>query len=217
MAEAAALRQSLQPSPSTQLTSVTPAVSSAAYAPPRDSASEVVGASTERDLEPGRSETSRGEEFEIRPRRGLANKLVSWLGKLHPASIHFPIALLTAAALAEGLHIATRTASFGAIVRYCLWVGALTAMVAAILGSFLAGPPLTDASGIMMAHRWLGIATVAGAGCALALNEVSRLPHRHRARLWFRITLLGLTRLVLATGVLGGAVVLGLNHYLWPA
>jgi heme A synthase len=103
-----------------------------------------------------------------------------------------------------------------AVSRYCVWFGTLTAVVAGVLGWFLGGFRLTDASWVKMAHRWLGTATVAGAGLVLVLSERSRHPDRQRTRMWFRVTLFLVTVLVSATGFLGGALVFGLDHYHWP-
>ena len=148
--------------------------------------------------------------------RDLFEKLIGWLGKFHPPAVHFPIGLLTAAALAELLRLVTGKPAFDAISRYCVWFGTLTAVAAGALGWSLAGLRLTDESWVMTAHRWLGTSTVACAGLVLVLAEVSRRPDRCRTRMWFRVTLLIAAVLVLVTGFFGGAVVFGLDHYTWP-
>jgi mono/diheme cytochrome c family protein/uncharacterized membrane protein len=161
-------------------------------------------------------DSTAAEPAEAKPPGGFFEKLIGWLGRFHPASIHFPIALLTAAAVAELLRLVTRQPAFDAVSRYCVWFGTLTAVVAGILGWFLGGLHLTDASWVLMAHRWLGTCTVGSAGLVLALGEVSCRSDRYRARTWFRVTLLGVAGLALATGFFGGAVVFGLDHYNWP-
>jgi uncharacterized membrane protein len=150
------------------------------------------------------------------PPKSFLEKLPHWLGKFHPPSVHFPIALITAAALAELLRIATRNPSFDAISRFCICFGTLTAMTAGILGWFLGGFRLTDSSWVMMTHRWLGTSTVACSGLLLVLSQLSRPPDRRRTRVCFRATLVLAVILVSVTGFLGGAVVFGLNHYKWP-
>ena len=156
------------------------------------------------------------EPEEAKPARGLFAKLIRWLGKFHPPAVHFPIALLTAAAVAEFLRVATGKPAFDAITRYCIWFGTLTAVGAGTLGWFLAGFRLTDSSWVMMTHRWLGTSTVASAGLVLVLSELSRRPDRRRTRMSFRVALLVVAVLVSATGFFGGAVVFGLKHYTWP-
>ena len=106
--------------------------------------------------------------------------------------------------------------AFDAISRYCVWFGTLTAVVAGVLGWFMGRFRLTDASWVMMTHRWLGTSTVVCAGLVLVLGEVSRRPDRRRTRMCFRIALLVVAALVSVTGFFGGAVVFGLDHYRWP-
>jgi uncharacterized membrane protein len=150
------------------------------------------------------------------PPGGFPEKLLGWLGKFHPPAVHFPIALLAAAAVAELLRLLTGKPAFEAGSRYCVWAGSLTAVVTGALGWFRGGFRLSDASWVLMTHRWLGTATVACAGLVLLLSEVSRRPDRRRASGWFRLTLLVVAGLVLLTGFFGGAVVYGLDHYTWP-
>jgi mono/diheme cytochrome c family protein/uncharacterized membrane protein len=163
-----------------------------------------------------REESAGGEPADAKPVWGFLEKLIGWLGRFHPPTVHFPVALLTAAAVAELLGMATAKPSFDSVSRYCVWFGALTAMVAGVLGWFLGGFALSDASWIIMTHRWLGTSTVACSGLVLGLSELSRRPDRGRSRIWFRLTLLVLAVLVLVTGFFGGAVVFGLDHYTWP-
>src|SRR5262249_31532003 len=103
-----------------------------------------------------------------------------------------------------------------AVVRYCIWFGAIAAVVAGVLGWCLAGFRLTDPSWVLTTHRWLGTSTVAWALLALALSEVSRPPDRRRTRLCFQVVLLVVVALVSVTGFFGGAVVFGIDHYTWP-
>jgi mono/diheme cytochrome c family protein/uncharacterized membrane protein len=143
-------------------------------------------------------------------------RLIHWLGKFHPAAVHFPVALLTAAAVAEILRLATGKPGFEGAARFCIWFGSLAAIVARILVWFLARFRLTDASWVMMTHRWLGTSTVACALLVLALGEASRRPERGWTRMCFRVTLLVAAALVSITGFFGGAVVFGIDHYRWP-
>jgi mono/diheme cytochrome c family protein/uncharacterized membrane protein len=156
------------------------------------------------------------EPAEDKPPRGFFGKLILWLGKSHPAAVHFPIALLTAAAVAELLRLATRRPAFDAVSRFCVWFGTLTAVGVGALGWFAGGFRLTDASRVLTTHRWLGTSTVACAALLLVLTEVSRRPDRRRTRTGLRVALLIVAALVLATGFFGGAVVYGLEHYAWP-
>jgi uncharacterized membrane protein len=118
---------------------------------------------------------------------GFFEELVAWLGKTHRPAVHFPIALLVAAALAELLRIITDKLSFDFATRYCIWVAAIMTVFAAILGWFLGGSQLTDASWIMTTHRWSGVFTVACAGMVLGLSEISRHRPTTRRRICYRL------------------------------
>jgi uncharacterized membrane protein len=153
---------------------------------------------------------------ETKPPAGFFGKLIQWLGKLHPPAVHFPIALLTAAAVAVLLQLATGKPVFDAIARYCLWFGTLTAVVAGVLGWLLGGLRLTDPSWVMTTHRWLGTSVVVWAALVLGLSELGRRSHGNRSQLLARVSLLVTAVLVLVTGFFGGALVFGLDHYTWP-
>ena len=87
--------------------------------------------------------------------------LLAWIGRFHPPLVHFPIALLSAAALAELLLVATGKAFFDSAVRFCVWGGALGAVGAALLGWLFGGFRVVDDEWVMTSHRWLGTATAA--------------------------------------------------------
>jgi uncharacterized membrane protein/mono/diheme cytochrome c family protein len=163
----------------------------------------------------GEQQTSiQAESTEAKPPASSSEKLIAWFGKFHPAAVHFPIALLTAAAVAEFLRLATGKSTFESVSRFCIWFGLLTAVGAAALGWSAASARQTDASWVLTAHRWLGTSTVACAGLVLILGEVSR--RSAPFRIWFGITLFGVAGVVLVTGFFGGALVFGLDHYAWP-
>jgi mono/diheme cytochrome c family protein/uncharacterized membrane protein len=153
---------------------------------------------------------------QAKPPTAFLAKLIRWLGRFHPPLVHFPIALLTAAAVAELLRLVTGKLEFDAISRFCLWFGAFTAVAAGILGWFLAGFRLTDASWAMMMHRWIGTFTVPVAVLSLVLSEMSRPPARRRTKVWYRVALFVTAALVSVTGFFGGSVVFGLNYHDWP-
>ena len=59
---------------------------------------------------------------------------ILWIGRLHPMWVHFPIALLLVAALAELLAGRFGDARFAFAARFSLWGGTVGALVAAPLG-----------------------------------------------------------------------------------
>jgi mono/diheme cytochrome c family protein/uncharacterized membrane protein len=156
------------------------------------------------------------ETGESQPPGCFLQKLVPWLGTFHPPSVHFPIALLTVAAVAELLRMVTSKQWCDTVSRYCVWFGTLTAVPAGVLGWCRVGFHLVDASWVVTTHRWLGTSTVAGAVLVLVLSELSRRKDRPRMQMCFRFALLVVAAVVLVTGFFGGAVVFGLHHYAWP-
>jgi mono/diheme cytochrome c family protein/uncharacterized membrane protein len=147
--------------------------------------------------------------------QGFLEKLIGWLGNFHPPAVGFPIALLVAAALAELLRMATGHPSFDGAVRFCVWLSAATAVVAVALGWCRGGFRLSDPSWVVTAHRWLGTTTAIWAQLVLALSEAGRRCGGRGTREAFRLTLFVGAGLVLSTGFLGGALVYGLDHYVW--
>jgi uncharacterized membrane protein len=142
-------------------------------------------------------------------------KLISWLGKFHPPTTHFPIGLLTAAAFAEVLFIRTKRPLFDNAAQFCVWFGAAGALGAVTLGWFYAGFRLMDDNWIMTTHRWLGTSV---ALLSLIVAWLSFVSHRegNAARLpAYRAVLFLTVTLVSAAGFLGGAMVYGIDHYAW--
>jgi uncharacterized membrane protein/mono/diheme cytochrome c family protein len=153
---------------------------------------------------------------ETRSSGNSLEKPIEWLGKFHVAAVHFPIALLLAAGMAELLRMLTGKPAFEAASSYCLWFGTAMAFVACTLGWFRGGIRLADDSRITAMHRWLGTGTAACAVFLLGLWELNRFTRGRPAQVAFRVGLLVIAALVLVTGFLGGAIVYGLDHYSWP-
>jgi uncharacterized membrane protein len=129
--------------------------------------------------------------------------LVRFLGRLHPAVVHFPIALLTVAALLELWHIVRRKPELAGATPLCLVVGALSAIVAALFGWFLDD---SDGAGQLMAlHKWIGLASACVAIVAVLLLCVG-------SRKVLRVVLFTVAGLVGVAGYLGGELVFGRNH-----
>lgn len=139
--------------------------------------------------------------------------LVQWIGRFHPASTNFPVAMLLGAVVAEGLLITTGRSFFEASARYCLWFGAVGALGSAILGWCYAGVAWSDGDWVMTTHRWLGTAVPAFATAALVLRERWTRRSEGRGRWWYRIVLVGAAAAASFNGFLGGALVYGLDHY----
>jgi hypothetical protein len=142
-------------------------------------------------------------------------RLLSWLGKQHVRLIHYPIALLTAAALAEAWRALRRRREPWAPVRFGVLLGAATAVAAAGAGWLFA-----DAAGFgwseprqLLWHRVLGTAAAAwSVGVAVLSERDARLGATgwpFRAALWAGAALVG------AAAHLGGGLVYGEDFFAW--
>ncbi len=145
------------------------------------------------------------------PPEGVPRPL-AWLGKFHPLAVHFPIAMLIAAALSELLLMRTRHELFFHATRFAIWVGSLGALAAATLGWFFAGFRIADEEWLMTTHRWFGTSASAFALVVLLLCERA---HRRSERKAFRLALFPLAAVVAMTGFFGGALLYGIDHYAW--
>jgi uncharacterized membrane protein len=137
------------------------------------------------------------------------------LARLHPATVHFPIAFFLAAALAEVLLLWRGGAFWKDGARFCTWAGAVTAPVAAATGwsagGWVAFPG--DLAGILRLHKWVGTGVaVAGLVCAL-LVELATRRDSDALRNLFRVVLVATAAAVAVAGYLGGLMVYGPDHY----
>ena len=92
-----------------------------------------------------------------------------FLGRLHPLIVHFPIGLLAIALLMEVFTIGGKRPGLREGINWMVYLGAIFAVLAAILGWFLR--TFDDYSGdLVQLHQNLGIVTAAlSAATALVL------------------------------------------------
>lgn len=145
----------------------------------------------------------------------LLSKIITWFGKFHPPTVHFPIALLIASAIAELLFIFTKNTLFDHASRFCVSFGMIGAIAASILGWFFGGFHLSDTNWIMTTHRWFGTSTAIVSVILLWLSEVSRKRRSEIMRYRFRVLLFISATLVSVTGFFGGAMIYGIDHFNW--
>lgn len=186
-----------------------PAVTVATEAP---EAPEPAHEADEHEHSSGSEEVAEAPSGHPYPPEGVPRPF-AWLGKFHPVATHFPIALLSVAALAELLLLRRPSELFEHAVRFSVWGGAVGALIAAPLGWFFAGFHIFDDSWVMTAHRWVGTGTALWALLVLMLCE--RTYRNGAKRRPFRLALLLGAALVGATGFLGGSLIYGLDHYAW--
>ena len=148
----------------------------------------------------------------------LGRRILRDIGQFHPPSTHFPIALLIVALPAEFLWKLTRKDSWRATARFCVMLGAVTAVITATLG--WCDAPFSTYAGVSASvlrwHRWFGTATAVWAVLAAMLSESSnRRGNPHRLCCCFRLTLIIGAILVSIAGYLGASLIYGLNHFSW--
>ncbi len=133
---------------------------------------------------------------------------MSLIGKLHPVLVHFPIALILAAAAAELIAIHTRRAAWRAIAVANVRAGAAMGAFTAIAGWGLASAPFVEPTRLLAWHRWTGIAGAAVAISAALLSPRSQV-ESPRSVLAYQAALFGGAAIVAIAGHLGGTLVWG--------
>jgi len=134
---------------------------------------------------------------------------MAMVGRLHPLLIHFPIALVISAAVAEAAAVITGNDRWHALAALNVRAGSIFALLAAFAGWRLALDPGVEPSSVLEWHRWLGTGA-AGAALAAALVTGGPRPSISRVRI-YRIALFAAGMLVALTGHLGGLLVWGEN------
>ena len=158
------------------------------------------------------------ENTRTAPPLTLDRRFLRDIGQFHPPSTHFPIALLIVALPAEFLWILVRKDSWKATARFCVMLGAVTAVITATLG--WCDAPFSTYAGVSASvlrwHRWFGTATAVWAVLVAMLSESSnRRENPHRLCCCFHLTLVIGAILVSIAGYLGASLIYGLNHFSW--
>ena len=148
------------------------------------------------DMEMDRSKMSFGE------------RLLAWIGHLHPFIVHFPIAFIPAALITA--IAGRRRPSFAAPVQFLVVAGGIFAPIAAIAG-WLAGMS-ADPEPILTYHRWLGVA-IGVIGAALGVWAWKRPWEDRGAGMIAALTIV--TIAIAVQGFLGAAVTHGMEHLMF--
>lgn len=145
-------------------------------------------------------------------------RLVRFLGKFHVMVVHFPIALVLAAALAEMLFLLTGRSPLSEAAHFSVRLGAAGAIVAVVLGLAAAhfGHFPDEMARVLTAHRWLGIAGCVTMVLAGGCSVLSRCGKCGPGFVWpYRVLLLLSAGLVGVAGHFGAILVHGFEHFRW--
>jgi mono/diheme cytochrome c family protein len=153
------------------------------------------------------------DEAKEEPPRPIVPRLLGWLGRFHVLVVHFPIGLLTAAALGEAWCLVRRRRQPWAPVRFCVLLGAVSAAAAAGLGWLRAATGAFGGSELISWHRWAGTGAATLALAALLLSEADT--RRGSRSLLLRVMLFADALLVGLAGHLGGGLVHGEDFLKW--
>lgn len=150
------------------------------------------------------------EEKEDRSQMSTVERMLDWLGRLHPVIVHFPIAFFPAALFAA--IIGRRRPAFAAPVQFLVIAGGTIAPIAALLGWFDGGfDPATD-DWLLQFHRWLG--TAVGLA-ALGLGIWAWRRPDSNCSTGMIVSLAITTAAIVVQGWFGGAMVHGVGHMNW--
>jgi mono/diheme cytochrome c family protein/uncharacterized membrane protein len=143
-----------------------------------------------------------------------ARRVLRLVGKFHLLVVHFPIALLVAAAAGELWCMARRVRTPAPAVRFGVLLGAAAAVAAAGLGWLyaLVGHGASSPN-VLALHRWIGTATALWAVVTAVYSESDA---RRGSRSWpVRILLFGAALSVGLTAHFGGILVHGEDFFDW--
>lgn len=148
------------------------------------------------------------EAEENRSQLPVSERLIGWLGRLHPFLVHFPIAFFPAALFTA--IVGRRRPAFAAPVQFLVVAGGIFAPIAAALGWI--GGLSADPDPVLAYHRWLGIGVgIAGAGLAV---WAWRRPWEDRGA-GMILALTVMTIAIAVQGFLGAAVTHGMDHLMF--
>ncbi len=144
--------------------------------------------------------------------------LIDVLGRFHPALVHFPVALVLMAAVAEALCVARRDGRFGEASRFMITAAAWVSVATAATGFARAGSITftPDEAAAFSIHRVAGIVVPVLAFLAAGLAEGTRRSGQIWELFLYRIVLLLAAVTVVVAGYYGGELVYGVGFFpLW--
>lgn len=148
--------------------------------------------------------------------QSFAEKLISFLGKLHPIAVHFPIALFFAAVIAEVLYLFSKTQLQQAI-NYCLSVAAISGVIALMLGwcAYVSSEYKNELQTIANNHKIMGILTTILIITVNLINKKKQETSYTQLNKMYWVCIIITAVTIGITGFLGTSLIFGLGHYNW--
>lgn len=146
---------------------------------------------------------------------GQRDGIVGLLGRLHPAAVHFPIALILMAGVAELLARRTRVETFGFVARFNLYAAAAMAVPAAVLGFVAASGSVFEGqqAASLSVHRIAGTAVPVLAVVTAGLAASAQRTQQSAQRGFYWVLLLLTVACVILAAYYGGLLTLGPEHF----
>jgi uncharacterized membrane protein len=149
----------------------------------------------------------------------LPQRIWKFQGLFHPATTHFPVALLTVSALFVLLSF-MRPDTCEPVAFHCLWIGALGAVVASAAGwsyaeheGYGAAATFDLQNSAIDRHRWLGIAVAVLSIVLVPVASYVRRTEDFGMRFIWLLGSLLLMGAVAMVGYQGGELTYGEGHY----
>lgn len=183
-------------------------------AQPTQAAQPAADGTVPANADPSMMHTQMGEMVkdmaEDRAKMTTFERVLDWLGRLHPMIVHFPIAFFPAALFTA--IVGRRRPAFGKPVQFLVVAGGILAPIAALLGWFDGGMNFATDDALLQPHRWLG--TAIGIG-ALGLGIFAWRRPEHDRGVGMIVGLALITAAIVVQGWFGGALVHGMDHMNW--
>lgn len=143
--------------------------------------------------------------------------VIEFLGRLHPALVHFPVALVITAGVAEALYVARKERYFADAACFSLTAAAWVSLPAFMVG-FAAAAGETFAPELqrtLTLHRIVGVVTPALAVLAAGMAHSARRTGQVWEQMVYRVFLVLAVVSVVLAGALGGQLVHGAVALPW--
>jgi len=170
-----------------------------------DTSAEATAANSDTDMQ---SLTTHDSSLITKQRQ---DPLLSFIGSFHPMLVHFPIALIISAWLAEMYGRTMKLTYCVNAARFCTILAAVTAPITLILGLLAEGAnnTLPDMAETLTSHKYFSIAVCVAIILTCYISESARSKQNHQMMKIYRIGLFVSVILVTIAGHKGATLVFG--------